>query len=79
MQAGGLSMWYMLGPSLPCAGGHNVIAGLFDHLQSHHPGSRLLGFLNGPRGVLNAVYHEITAQQMVSFLLAIHVHMLCID
>src|SRR5215472_13098930 len=30
------------------AGGHNVLSGLFDALQELHPGSRLVGFLNGP-------------------------------
>ena len=53
----------------PCcriAGGHNVIAGLFDHLTSKHPGSRLLGFLNGPRGIINADYKKITAEEMAS-------------
>lgn len=47
------------------AGGHNVIAGLFDHLNSQHPGSRLLGFLNGPRGILEAKFKEINAKEMV--------------
>lgn len=32
-------------------GGHNVIAGLFDFLQRHHPDSRLYGFKDGPAGL----------------------------
>ena len=43
-----------------------MIAGLFDHLTSQHPGSRLLGFLNGPRGIINADYKQITAEEMAS-------------
>ena len=34
-------------------------------LQAQHPGSRLLGFLNGPRGITHGQYKEITAQEMV--------------
>lgn len=34
------------------AGGHNCICGLFDFLQERAPGSTLLGFTGGPRGVM---------------------------
>ncbi|MBX9743771.1 MAG: diphosphate--fructose-6-phosphate 1-phosphotransferase, partial [Chlamydiales bacterium] len=34
------------------AGGNNVIAGLFDALQQIHPHSTLVGFLDGPKGIL---------------------------
>jgi len=34
------------------AGGHNVIAGLFDALKEIHPESELIGFLGGPLGIL---------------------------
>jgi diphosphate--fructose-6-phosphate 1-phosphotransferase len=34
------------------AGGHNVISGLFDALKQIHPHSELVGFLDGPKGVL---------------------------
>lgn len=34
-------------------GGHNVISGLFDALQELNPESFLLGFLNGPVGIIN--------------------------
>jgi len=33
-------------------GGHNVLAGLLDGLRAIHPGSSLIGFLGGPRGIL---------------------------
>jgi pyrophosphate--fructose-6-phosphate 1-phosphotransferase len=36
----------------PAPGGHNVIAGIFDAIKSIHPESSLLGFLNGPDGLL---------------------------
>ena len=34
-------------------GGHNVLAGLLDGLLSIDPGSSLVGFLDGPRGVID--------------------------
>ena len=40
------------------AGGHNVIVGLFDALQQRNPQSRLYGFLNGPKGILNNDHHD---------------------
>ena len=43
-------------------GGHNVIAGLYDGLQVVRPGSRLLGFLGGPRGILAGQFRELTAE-----------------
>lgn len=46
----------------PAPGGHNAIAGLFDALKKLHPDSRLLGFLNGPIGVIQGDYIEITAE-----------------
>jgi pyrophosphate--fructose-6-phosphate 1-phosphotransferase len=42
-------------------GGHNVIAGLFDALRGFHAESRVLGFLGGPRGILEAHYRELDA------------------
>ena len=35
------------------AGGHNVIAGLFDALKAFHPNSELIGFANGPSGIID--------------------------
>jgi pyrophosphate--fructose-6-phosphate 1-phosphotransferase len=42
------------------AGGHNVISGLFDSLKKLNPNSKLYGFLNGPIGIVNLKYIEIT-------------------
>ncbi|WP_062328926.1 diphosphate--fructose-6-phosphate 1-phosphotransferase [Treponema endosymbiont of Eucomonympha sp.] len=41
-------------------GGHNVVAGLFDGLKKGNKDSRLFGFLNGPAGLVNADYTELT-------------------
>ena len=46
-------------------GGHNVIIGLHDYLQHWHPGSTLVGFLNGPRGVMQNKYKVLTADELV--------------
>lgn len=46
----------------PAPGGHNCIAGLFDALQAANPQSRLLGFLGGPKGVIDGQFKEITAE-----------------
>jgi len=45
-------------------GGHNVITGLFDGLQAIHPGSRVLGFLGGPRGIVEGHHRELTADAL---------------
>jgi len=45
----------------PAAGGHNVIAGLFDALKAANPQSRLVGFLNGPKGIFTNKWVELTA------------------
>lgn len=42
------------------AGGHNVIIGLYDYIKRFHKNSQLFGFLNGPRGIFNGQYIEIT-------------------
>jgi len=42
-------------------GGHNVIAGLFDGLKKGNPASRLLGFKDGPAGLVKNKFIEITA------------------
>ncbi|GAB4227181.1 MAG: diphosphate--fructose-6-phosphate 1-phosphotransferase [Chlamydiales bacterium] len=36
----------------PAAGGHNVIAGIYDSLKKIHPESRLIGFIGGPKGII---------------------------
>lgn len=43
------------------AGGHNVIAGVFDSLAARHPESTLIGFLNGARGLLKQEWKELDA------------------
>ncbi len=45
-------------------GGHNVIVGLCDGLQAFHPQSRLVGFLGGPRGILDGRYSELTPEKV---------------
>lgn len=46
-------------------GGHNVIAGVFDALNELHPDSQLIGFLDGPNGIIQnqAIHltHEVIA------------------
>lgn len=46
------------------AGGHNVIAGLFDALKSFHQDSQLFGFLNGPIGLIENKYKELKADEL---------------
>lgn len=46
-------------------GGHNVIIGLHDYLQRWHPGSTLVGFLGGPRGVMQNQFKTLTAEELV--------------
>ena len=53
-------------PVTACAGGHSVITGLLDYLQRWHPGSRLLGVLTGPRGVVQNDARELKAEDLVS-------------
>jgi pyrophosphate--fructose-6-phosphate 1-phosphotransferase len=48
-------------------GGHNVITGLFDALQKVHSDSRLLGFLGGPRGILEGDCRELTAEVLAPY------------
>lgn len=36
----------------PAAGGHNVLAGLFDGIRQIHPDSTFIGFLDGPKGLI---------------------------
>ncbi len=48
-------------------GGHNVIAGLFDALQKIDTSSKLIGFTNGPSGILDESAVEITSQLLASY------------
>jgi pyrophosphate--fructose-6-phosphate 1-phosphotransferase len=44
-----------------------VIAGIADYLRHRHPGSALLGFLDGPRGILERKFKEITEAELAKF------------
>lgn len=41
------------------AGGHNVIAGVWDGIQQIDRKSRLIGFFNGPSGIINNQWREL--------------------
>ncbi|MCF7889219.1 MAG: diphosphate--fructose-6-phosphate 1-phosphotransferase, partial [Victivallales bacterium] len=43
-------------------GGHNVIAGLYDGIKTISTENRLYGFLNGPGGLIDNKYIEITSE-----------------
>lgn len=45
----------------PAAGGHNVIAGLYDALKKLHSENTLWGFIGGPQGVIENKKKELTA------------------
>lgn len=41
-------------------GGHNVICGIFDYLQTRTKGSTVYGFKGGPAGIMKCKYVELT-------------------
>ncbi|KVI02045.1 Phosphofructokinase [Cynara cardunculus var. scolymus] len=41
-------------------GGHNVISGIFDYLQSRTQGSTMYGFRGGPAGIMKGKYVKLT-------------------
>lgn len=49
------------------SGGHNVIAGVFDAIQSLHPESLLYGFLGGPKGIIENSHIAITKELLASY------------
>lgn len=49
------------------AGGHNVLAGLFDALKQIHPDSSLIGFLGGIEGVLSQKQKRLTQEEIAPF------------
>jgi len=49
-------------------GGHNVICGLFDGLKKLNPESKLYGFLDGPIGLVDHQYTELTANIVSDYL-----------
>lgn len=38
------------------AGGHNCICGIYDYAMKNFPGSKIFGFLGGPKGVMENTY-----------------------
>jgi pyrophosphate--fructose-6-phosphate 1-phosphotransferase len=51
----------------PAPGGHNVIAGIFDAIKQIHPDSSLIGFRNGPDGLLTNNATEIDAKLLADY------------
>lgn len=49
------------------SGGHNVISGLYDALKKINAQSKLIGFKNGPSGILKNDFVEITDAILVNF------------
>lgn len=49
------------------AGGHNVITGLFDALQELNIENRVIGFLNGPGGIVRNKTLEITQELLAPY------------
>jgi len=49
------------------AGGHNVIAGLYDRLQNRNPASELIGFLGGPSGIIEGKSKPLTKELVDEF------------
>ena len=51
----------------PAPGGHNVISGLFDALKKLDPSSQLIGFLDGPGGIIKNKTIELTKEIIASY------------
>ena len=51
----------------PAPGGHNVIAGIFDAIKQIHSESSLIGFRNGPDGLLTNNATEIDAKLLADY------------
>lgn len=49
------------------SGGHNVIAGLFDALKSLNEKSSLVGFLNGPKGIMEGKSKDLAKELIDRF------------
>ena len=49
------------------AGGHNVIYGLFRYLKYRHPGSTVMGFLNGPKGIVKNSHKVLTEGEVTEY------------
>lgn len=50
----------------PAAGGHNIITGLYDGLKEINPKSEVIGFSDGPEGLLNGLARVLTAREIES-------------
>lgn len=48
-------------------GGHNVIAGVYDSIKKLHQNGTLIGFLNGPSGIIKNEWIEITADLLLPY------------
>ncbi|KZV33404.1 pyrophosphate--fructose 6-phosphate 1-phosphotransferase subunit beta-like [Dorcoceras hygrometricum] len=48
-------------------GGHNVISGIYDYLQSHCKGSTLYGFRGGPAGIMKCKYVVLTSDYIYPY------------
>ncbi|KAH0576607.1 Pyrophosphate--fructose 6-phosphate 1-phosphotransferase [Spironucleus salmonicida] len=48
-------------------GGHNVLCGLYDKLQQIAPGSTLLGFLDGPAGLMKNRHITLTKEYLEQY------------
>ncbi len=46
------------------AGGHNVIAGIWDAIHRFDPHSHLFGFLDGPSGIIEGKYRELQGREI---------------
>eukprot|EP01012_Entosiphon_sulcatum_P016879 TRINITY_DN21746_c0_g1_i1.p1 TRINITY_DN21746_c0_g1~~TRINITY_DN21746_c0_g1_i1.p1 ORF type:complete len:1102 (-),score=189.21 TRINITY_DN21746_c0_g1_i1:81-3365(-) len=51
----------------PAPGGNNIISGLYDYLKARNRRSRLLGFLDGPTGLVSGNVQEITTEVLEGF------------
>ncbi|MEM7174311.1 MAG: diphosphate--fructose-6-phosphate 1-phosphotransferase [Chlamydiota bacterium] len=49
------------------AGGHNVIAGLFDALKAYHRESQLHGFLGGPSGIIKGEAKQLAEDEIARY------------
>nr|NGX51337.1 Pyrophosphate--fructose 6-phosphate 1-phosphotransferase [Chlamydiota bacterium] len=49
------------------AGGHNVITALFDTLKSFHHESHLIGFLDGPSGIIEGEFKDLSEDFLKSY------------
>jgi len=49
------------------AGGHNVIAGLFDAVKLFHSNSQIIGFLDGPGGIIQNQWVELSEKKIAPY------------